>query len=101
MKLMFYGEPTSLSSPNLPTTQDTFLSYLESQYAQIIEGDEAEKFELVKRHMGLKKNKDVIKALILEKFDEIKLEEKNLTKQRIAEEKAMEYSESFTCPLFK
>jgi long-subunit acyl-CoA synthetase (AMP-forming) len=65
------------------------------------EEDEAEKLELVKRHMGLKKNKDVIKALILEKFDEIKLEEKNLTKQRIAEEKAMEYSENFTCPLFK
>lgn len=65
------------------------------------EDDEVEKLELVKRHMGLKKNKDAIKALILEKFNEIKLEEKNLAKQRIAEEKAMEYSENFTCPLFK
>ena len=65
------------------------------------EEDEAEKLELVKRHMGLKQNKDVIEALILEKFDEIKLEEKNLAKQRIAEEKAMEYLENFTCPLFK
>jgi hypothetical protein len=65
------------------------------------EDDEVEKLELVKRHMGLKKNKDTIKALILEKFNEIKLEEKNLAQQRIAEEKAMEYSENFTCPLFK
>ena len=69
--------------------------------AMDFEEDEAEKLELVKRHMGLKQNKDVIKALILEKFNEIKLEEKNLAKQRIAEEKAKEYSENFTCPLFK
>jgi hypothetical protein len=65
------------------------------------EEDEAKKLELVKRYMGLKKNKEVIKALIFEKFDGIKLEEENLAKQRIAEEKAMEYLENFTCPLFK
>jgi hypothetical protein len=62
---------------------------------------EAEKLELVKRHMGLKQNKEVIKALILEKFDEIKLAEDNLRKQQITEAKTMEYLENFTCPLFE
>lgn len=62
---------------------------------------EAEKLELVKRHMGLKRNKEVIKALVFEKFDEIKLAEENRRKQQIAEAKAMEYLENFTCPLFK
>ena len=40
--------------------------------AMNFEEDEAEKLELVKSHMGLKQNKDAIKALILEKFNEIK-----------------------------
>jgi hypothetical protein len=62
---------------------------------------EAEKLELVKKHMGLKQNKDVIKALVLEKFGAIKLAEENLRKQQIAEAKAMEYLENFTCPLFE
>jgi hypothetical protein len=68
-----------------------------------IDFDEAEagKLELVKRHMGLKQNKEVIKALVLEKFDEIKLAEENLRKQQITEAKAMEYLENFTCPLFE
>ena len=65
------------------------------------EEDEAEKLELVKRYMSLKQNKEAIKALIFEKFDEIKLEEENHHKQQIAEEKAMKYLENFTCPLFK
>ena len=62
---------------------------------------EAEKLELVKKHMGLKQNKEVIKALVLEKFGEIKLAEENLRKQQIAEAKAMDYSKHFTCPLFE
>jgi hypothetical protein len=62
---------------------------------------EAEKLELVKKHMGLKQNKEAIKALVLEKFGEIKLAEENLRKQQIAEAKAMEYLEKFTCPLCK
>lgn len=65
------------------------------------EEDEAEKLELVKRYMSLKQNKEAIKALIFEKFDEIKLKEENHRKQQIAEEKAMKYLENFTCPLFK
>ena len=60
---------------------------------------EAEKLELVKKHMGLKQNKEVIKALVREKFGEIKLAEENLRKQQIAEAKAMEYLENFICPL--
>jgi hypothetical protein len=51
--------------------------------------------------MGLKQNKEVIKALVLEKFGEIKLAEENLRKQQIAEAKAMDYSKHFTCPLFE
>ena len=60
---------------------------------------EAEKLELIKKHMGLKQNKDVIKALVLEKFGEIKLAEENLRKQQIAEAKAIDYAKHFTCHL--
>jgi hypothetical protein len=60
---------------------------------------DAEKLELIKKHMGLKQNKDVIKALVREKFGEIKLAEENLRKQQIAEAKAMDYAKHFTCPL--
>ena len=62
---------------------------------------EAEKLEVVKKHIGLRQNREAIKALILEKFGEIKLAEENLHKQKIAEAKAMEYLEKFTCPLCK
>ena len=62
---------------------------------------DAEKLELIKKHMGLKQNKDVIKALVREKFGEIKLAEENLRKQQIAEAKAMEYLENFICPFCK
>ena len=62
---------------------------------------EVEKLKLVKRHMDLKTNREVIKTLIFQKFDEIKLKKENLAKQRIAEEKAISYLENFTCPLFK
>ena len=64
------------------------------------EEDEAEKLELVKTH-GAKKQQRSHQAFIFEKFNEIKLEEKNLEKQSITEEKVMKYSENFTCPLFK
>ena len=39
--------------------------------------------------------------MVFQKFGEIKLEEENLAKQRIAEEKALTYLENFTFPLFK
>ena len=75
----------------------------ESRTVEEVDFEEAEveKLEFVKKHTGLRTNKEVIKALIFQKFDEIKLEEVNLAKQRIAEEKAMAYLENFTCPLFQ
>jgi long-subunit acyl-CoA synthetase (AMP-forming) len=62
---------------------------------------EAEKLELVKRHMGLKQNKEVIKALICEKCDDIKLTEEKQRKQQIEDAKAMEYLEKgeYKCPM--
>jgi long-subunit acyl-CoA synthetase (AMP-forming) len=62
---------------------------------------EAEKLELVKRHMGLKQNKEAIKALISEKCDDIKLTEEKQRKQQIEEAKAMEYLEKgeYKCPM--
>ena len=62
---------------------------------------EAEKLELVKRHMGLKQNKEAIKALIVEKCDAIKLTEEKKRKQQIDEAKAMEYLEKgeYACPM--
>jgi hypothetical protein len=62
---------------------------------------EAEKLELVKRHMSLKNNKEAIKALIVEKCNEIKLAEEKQRKRQIDEAKAMEYLEKgeYICPM--
>jgi long-subunit acyl-CoA synthetase (AMP-forming) len=62
---------------------------------------DAEKLELVKRHMGLKQNKEVIKALICAKCDEIKLLEEKKRKRQIDEAKAMECLEKgrYKCPM--
>jgi hypothetical protein len=62
---------------------------------------ETEKLELVKRHMGLKQNKEVIKALICEKCDEIKLLEEKHRKRQIEEAKAMECLKKgkYKCPM--
>jgi hypothetical protein len=64
---------------------------------------EAEKLELVKRHMGLKQNKEAIKALIFEKCEEIKLAEEKQRKKQIEEDKAMEYLEKgkYTYPMYE
>jgi len=63
--------------------------------AEVIDFEEAEaeKLELVKRHMGLKQNKEAIKALIFEKCDDIKLAEEKQRKRQIEEAEAMEYLE--------
>jgi hypothetical protein len=62
---------------------------------------EAEKLELVRKHMGLKQNGEVIKALICEKCDEIKLLEEKQRKRQIEEAKAMECLEKgeYKCPM--
>lgn len=66
-----------------------------------LEEAEAEKLERVKRHIGLKQNKEAIKALIVEKCDAIKLTEEKKRKQQIDEAKAMEYLEKgeYACPM--
>ena len=70
---------------------------------EMIESEEAEaeKLELVKRHMGLKQNKEAIKALIFEKCDDIKLTEEKQRKRQIEEAKAMECLEKgeYKCPM--
>jgi hypothetical protein len=65
------------------------------------EATETEKLELVKRHMGLKQNVEVIKALICEKCDEIKLLEEKQRKRQVEEAKAMECLEKgeYKCPM--
>ena len=62
---------------------------------------EAEKLELVRKHMGLEQNGEVIRALICEKCDEIKLLEEKQRKQQIEEAKAMECLEKgeYKCPM--
>jgi hypothetical protein len=62
---------------------------------------EAEKLELVKRHMGLKQNREVIKALICKKCDEIKLLEEEQRKRQMEEAKAMKCLEKgeYKCPM--
>jgi hypothetical protein len=62
---------------------------------------EAEKLEFVRKHMGLKENREVIRALICEKCDGIKLLEEKQRKQQIEEAKAMECLErgEYKCPM--
>jgi hypothetical protein len=62
---------------------------------------EAEKLELVRKHMGLKQNREVIRALICEKCDEIKLLEEKQRKRQIEEARAMECLEKgeYKCPM--
>jgi hypothetical protein len=70
---------------------------------EVIDFEEAdvEKLELVKRHMGLKHNKETIKALIFEKCADIKLTEEKQRKRQIEEAEAMEYLEKgeYECPM--
>jgi hypothetical protein len=62
---------------------------------------EAEKLELIKRSMGLKQNKEAIKALIYEKCDDIKRAEEKQLKRQIEEAEIMEYLEKgeYACPM--
>jgi hypothetical protein len=87
------------------------VKYLNNEYAAdmgrkivetvYFEEAEAEKLELVRKHMGLKQNREVIKALICEKCDEIKLLEERQRKRQIEEEKAKECLEKggYKCPM--
>jgi hypothetical protein len=70
---------------------------------EVIDFEEAEteKLELIKRHFGLKKNKEAIKTLIAEKCDDIKLTEERQRKRQIEEARTMEYLEKgeYACPM--
>ena len=65
------------------------------------EAAEVEKFEVVKRYMGLKQNTEVIRALISQKYNEIKVLEEKQRLQRIREAEAMEWLEKgeYKCPM--
>jgi len=65
------------------------------------EDAETEKFEVVKRYMGLKQNTEVIRALISEKYNEIMILEEKRRLQRIREAEALEWLEKgkYKCPM--
>lgn len=65
------------------------------------EDDEAKKFEVVKKHIGLKQNTEVIRALISEKYNEIMILEEKRHLQRIREAEALEWLEKgeYKCPM--
>jgi hypothetical protein len=65
------------------------------------EDAEAEKFEVVKNYMGLKQNTEVVRALISEKYNELKGMEEKRRLQRIREAEAMEWLEKgeYKCPM--
>jgi hypothetical protein len=65
------------------------------------ENAETEKFEVVKRYMGLKQNTEVIRALISEKYNEIMILEEKRRLQRIREAEALEWLEKgkYKCPM--
>jgi hypothetical protein len=71
---------------------------------EVIDFEEAdsENLELLKRHFGLKNNKEAIKALIAEKCDTIRLAEEKERKRQIDEAKALEWLEKgdYTCPMY-
>ena len=66
------------------------------------EDDDVENLELLKRHFGLNRNKEVIKTLIAEKCAAIKLNEEQDRKRQIQEAKTLEWLEKgkYTSPLY-
>ena len=65
------------------------------------EKTDIENLALLKKHMGFEQSKDVVKALIVAKCDEIKLEEEKWHTQQIEEARVMEYLEKgdYKCPM--
>lgn len=66
-----------------------------------LEEAEAQKLEVVRKHMGMRQNSEVIKTLICEKCDEIKLLEEKQRRRQIEEAKAIECLEKgeYKCPM--
>ncbi len=65
------------------------------------EEDDAEKFQYVKKYLGLKQNTEVIRALISGKYNEIQLSEQKRKVQLAKENKALEWLEKgkYKCPM--
>lgn len=64
-------------------------------------GDEVEKFQYVKKHLGLKQNTEVIRALISGKYNEIQLLIQMRKAQLVKENKALDWLEKgkYQCPM--
>jgi hypothetical protein len=62
---------------------------------------DAEKFQIVKRYLGLRQSTEVIRALISEKYNRILLLEQKREAQRAKEARAMEWLEKgeYKCPM--
>ena len=58
------------------------------------DGVAAEKFEVVKRHLGLKQNTEVVRALLSEKYNEIRTREEQQRRQQIREAEALKWLET-------
>jgi hypothetical protein len=65
------------------------------------DGDDAERFQYVKKYLGLKQNTEVIRALISGKYNEIQLLEQKRKAQLARENKVMEWLEKgkYNCPM--
>ena len=65
------------------------------------EGDDAERFQYVKKYLGLKQNTEVIRALISGKYNEIQLLEQKRKAQLAKENEALEWLEKgkYKCPM--
>jgi len=65
------------------------------------EGDDAERFQYVKKYLGLKQNTEVIRALISGKYNEIQLLEQKRKAQLAKENEALEWLEkgNYKCPM--
>lgn len=84
-----------LSSKEVKKALKENSSQVGGKIVEIIDFEEAgiEKLELLKRHFGVRQNKEAIKALIAEKCAAIKLAEEQKRKRQIDEAKAMEHLE--------
>jgi hypothetical protein len=62
---------------------------------------DGEKFEVVKKYLGLRQNTEVIRALLSEKYNEIRLLDEKQRVQRIKEAEAIEWLEKgeYKCPM--
>ena len=65
------------------------------------DGVTAEKFEVVKRHLGLRQNTEVVRALLSEKYNDIKAREEQQRRQQIREAEALKWLETgeYKCPM--